>query len=321
MTFMPPLPARAQRLLLDVTTSTLGRSFDTAIASFPASVHLPGSAILPSYPELAPPPALHMLDDVGVKHWGVCYGRPGGDLAAVITHVSLTLELPSENSLVVRRRMVHDIRSGFEPWVRCVREWMDIAFAQDLAGVPGPWPDGTWRLRSWARRQLVQHPPQRCASGELVTRPPARLHDPRVTRSADWSRAVDGTALSVVFALAGRLLHPPTALLLLRDADAQYRAAQYRRAVLDAGTAAELALSRVMPITGRPTLGSRVRAAQKEGRLDCVPDPTTGLVFVRNHAAHLGTPPGAEEALRALEIAAQIVCLAYPPGLDHSEVL
>ncbi len=196
---------------------------------------------------------------------------------------------------------------------------MDIAFAQDLAGVPGPRPDGTSRLRSWARMRLVEHPPQRRASGELVERHPARLHEPRVTRSAGWSRAVDETALTVVFALAGGLRHPPKALLLLRDADAQYRTAQYRRAVLDAGTAAELALSRVMSITGRPTLGRLVRAAQQEGRLNCVPDATTGLVYIQNQAAHSGANPEAEEALRALEIAAKMVRLAYPPGLIHSE--
>ena len=119
---------------------------------------------------------------------------------------------------------------------------------------------------------------------------------------------------------------PPDEWLLIAEARSLINAGDYRRAVIDAGTAAELAmteildqyfastetdirdaiLSRSRTLEGRATLIKELRAAQ------IPPDFTAGLKTPRNRAAHGGELPTRDAAVKAVRIATEIVEQAHP---------
>lgn len=118
---------------------------------------------------------------------------------------------------------------------------------------------------------------------------------------------------------------PPTEWLLIRDGRIAHRHGSTRRAVIDAGTAVELAITELLRVrlhdvnqevfeqllAGHRMLGARTTLLQKLG--GTLPaDTRAKLVEPRNRATHLGTNPAPEESREALLIASQIVESAYP---------
>lgn len=112
---------------------------------------------------------------------------------------------------------------------------------------------------------------------------------------------------------------PPEEYALLADARAAVRRHQYRRAVIDAGTAVELALMRQLEaslgsldnVTRRAlmaehrTLGRLVDVIKRIAALP--PDIRPNLVTLRNKAAHNNMDPGREGAKRAVAIGEDVV--------------
>lgn len=99
---------------------------------------------------------------------------------------------------------------------------------------------------------------------------------------------------------------------LLASARMAGRRDDVRRALIDAGTAAEAALSILMPpaLGNQPTLGGQVSEAQRRG-IALPVDTKVALVQPRNDAIHRGQwSPGSVN--RALEIAEDIIALADP---------
>lgn len=126
--------------------------------------------------------------------------------------------------------------------------------------------------------------------------------------------------------LAGEGRPIPTEYTLLRDARAHVGLAEFRRAVLDAATAAEIALSAVLDrstASAGSAISRAIRDANKDlGRLSRtlrnvfqVPIPETTqsrLADPRNKAIHAGVAPSRADAKAAVEVAAQIVELSNP---------
>lgn len=112
---------------------------------------------------------------------------------------------------------------------------------------------------------------------------------------------------------AGHL--PSDAHMLLKEARAARRRHQYRRAVIDAGSATEITLAdfnrRVthVAISTRipPTLGWYVNQRTIAARAVIPADAKTKLVDIRNNAIHQNQVPTFEETKDALAIAEQIV--------------
>lgn len=117
---------------------------------------------------------------------------------------------------------------------------------------------------------------------------------------------------------------PPLEHALLVDGRWAWDRAQHRRAAVDAGTACELALQRILD-DQLAALSDRARAAiVGEGRtlgrlvetvrklVDLPVDLTPGLVKVRNRAVHRGATIDASEAQRAIELAEDVVWIASP---------
>jgi hypothetical protein len=116
-------------------------------------------------------------------------------------------------------------------------------------------------------------------------------------------------------ALANANQVPPDSRLLLRDAEIDLRRQRYRKAVIDAGAAAELVLSTwnnangvLSPRGQMPTLGNLVRWTSAS----IPPNTRSDLVLVRNAAIHQNVVPPASVALQALGVARAIVDLLEP---------
>ncbi|MFX0575054.1 hypothetical protein [Nocardia nepalensis] len=134
------------------------------------------------------------------------------------------------------------------------------------------------------------------------------------------------------FTLAGAMKTPSLPWLLIRDARSLHHVRQYRRAVIDAGSAAEIAVKELiranLPATLPPKLAEKLTEGQLGPALNTLKDSgyittprdfTTRLVRVRNNVVHMnadGAVSGAQ-SLDAIVVAAELVEAAepLPPGL------
>lgn len=160
--------------------------------------------------------------------------------------------------------------------------------------------------------------------------PPQSLR-PRVIRltavAPDDEKVIhlDSWAAAVRFASEGRM--PKLEHVLLRDARHALKHGAYRRAVIDAGTAVELAVSEesTVRLTGAlgaqaaeailrrfPALGNRLAL----GSILPLPlgsrDLKRELVEPRNRATHQGSTPSRAEARQALQAATEVVDALVP---------
>jgi len=125
-------------------------------------------------------------------------------------------------------------------------------------------------------------------------------------------------------ALARAAEPPPTEWLLIRDGRLAHHQGSRRRAVIDAGTAVELAITELIKarqpnltkdkleklLNKHRMLGPRTALLTKLG--GALPAATAKLVDARNRATHEGANPPAAESSRALLTAAEIVEAAHP---------
>jgi len=190
-----------------------------------------------------------------------------------------------------------DVRNGIEPWFYRVRMWVEAATDQDTD------PDNPLVRRGSGRLSLFKM--EEGGIGELGSwgGMTAMRHNFEPVNLRQLRRIV-------VQANAGQL--PSDAHLLMGDARAALRRQRTRLAVIDAGTAVEMTLAafnqagpNVQPSRGQPTLGFYVGQLQTMAQLPA--DTQTGLVNVRNDAAHRNRQPARADALRALAIGKEIV--------------
>lgn len=113
----------------------------------------------------------------------------------------------------------------------------------------------------------------------------------------------------------------PIAFELLASARMAARRSDFRRAVVDAGTASELALSELLEIdeTKKLTLGGLITEVKKRN-LKIPDDVQTKLVDQRNAAIHRGYISSNKDALRALEIAEQIVSMSVKEMIPFNQL-
>lgn len=198
-----------------------------------------------------------------------------------------------------------------DSWWTLLSMWVGLFTAQDVAEggelrsiQAGP----TW---TWECDQGVRRRPSSNTAWPIRSEPP---------------RLLDGPTLEACMALTVTGRKPPAEWLFIGDARSLMKTGDYRRAVIDAGTAAELAmteildqylattesdtrnalLSRSRTLEGRATLIKELNAGE-------IPtDFTPGLKNPRNRAAHGGEQPTRSVAQKAVEIAEEIVEQAHP---------
>lgn len=132
--------------------------------------------------------------------------------------------------------------------------------------------------------------------------------------------------LATCMRLTGEEVRPPLAWLLLCDARSLMRYGEYRRAVLDAATATELALTEILDkyatATATPAVMAKVKKTKTLGRLNdlarqLVPsvipaDVQARVIDPRNAATHEGQEPTQQIAELAMSTAIELVGAAYP---------
>ncbi|MGY4648396.1 hypothetical protein [Mycobacterium sp. URHB0021] len=139
--------------------------------------------------------------------------------------------------------------------------------------------------------------------------------------------AVSAKELHVCMHLARKCHKPPTEWLLIRDARSLAAEGESRRAVLDAGSAAELALTALLETHLYPA-GDKIRKALferyttlgslKELALKLIPDKVPGqlqedVITPRNRAVHQADEPVTRDtAAKAIAKAAEVVATAHP---------
>jgi hypothetical protein len=302
------------KIPLDVKVSALGCTFRTQIGGRDAEVRLP------ALPEVDAPmgeleqPAFEYVP-LGVSldpwihespAWGKWYLRtPDADGAAAISRVGLVVGVSDDSSMEERRAVATEVYEAIGDWCSLVLNWLEVAYGQRLrllavrprraGAVVSPW---LWTQDGRERALLHNTAGMTCFGSR-------------------GESAIDGPAIQQVLTAAGTGRRPPLAWLLIRDALHQQWSGDPRRAVLDAGTAAELALAailtaRAIHVDGdRDTLGSLVKKAPA-GCVWLPDDVDAALVKVRNNAAHRAVTATVKEASRALEISMDLVEVAHP---------
>lgn len=249
---------------------------------------------------------------------GAIFNADNTPRAVVVKRIRLAVE--DANTDTEKRRAADAIARGVPRWWRLAAAWVEIIHGQDLSRLgpvaPGVHFNGTsfWtQFEGDAERSVVTS----------VGSQPGRYIMPNYAPLSpnDFQYCLD---------LATDGLQPADAWLFIRDARSLKSGYDYRRAVLDAGVAAELAVTTLI----RRYLASRdVDEAEIESELQLRQHRTLGgrcaywvnrcggglpndyrprLIETRNSATHEGfnvTQPQAEEAI---SVASEIVAQAHP---------
>ena len=304
---------------LDVQLSALGSILETRIAGHRVELRLPRpplseNGIGLNGGDLTAPPFEHVRDAERLRAWmgsgqssstwGQCYMRePGGGGAAWVQRCALVVPIAEDLPTDRRNSVADEIFGQVDLWRSVVLDWLHTAHRQLLGSYGTPKMGHAIQPWLWSHdghRRVVHY-----------NNPPLTINV-----SPDNS-AVDASALQTVLYFAEHGTRPPLAWRLTRDAARQRLAGDHRRAVLDAGTAAELALVELLRQHARAvdedrdTLGDLIEKAQGVDVLRVV-DAKTDLLQVRNDAAHSAKVPNAQTTLRALQISAQYVDDAWP---------
>lgn len=313
-----------QPFLADVDLLTARPHYATSLAAedatYPATVHLPRrpetESGLANF--LAPPHDWSSLPPEPDEQWGTHYRHSALGLTGVaIKRLAFTIQAePHQVPPAIRSEwgpdlLALDILHHIDPWWENVKTWLEIATNQRLAQVgheaDDPWNPNT-RTSIWSvdedgtrRKSLI---------GGTILQGSARV------------LAVSAEILQDCLALAATT--PPLAWTLLRDARALHDAGQYRRAVIDAATAAELAATtlidgllkgtepakRAKLIKGHQTLGGKRVLLETLGFK--LPDTfKTDLVDRRNVAVHEGADVSNAQAEAAFREALTVVEIAF----------
>ncbi|WP_433560425.1 hypothetical protein ACQP1O_22245 [Nocardia sp. CA-151230] len=219
----------------------LGLDFASALDGTPVTVHMPGPPITDEALPLTQPTAILGNFELSTMAWG--YRPPSSSAMVVVNRIGFTAAVP--DSQIVGDEM--------NDWALIFLSWLDILTGQHLT--------------------------------PIAFRPPQQAEN----RTCLMTRGSDGTPLhAAVFrpfppiyplnqfdasketiehccALAGTKEQVPLAWMLLRDARALHRVAQTRRAAIECGSAAEMAIKsllkrrKVFPKNPRSTLGGWCR--------------------------------------------------------------
>jgi hypothetical protein len=303
-----------------IASSALGKSFGTVVGGQQITITLPrlgadSQSLIE--PEWAVPPR-EVGDDIPT--WGTIVssrepheGQPRKAITALVQSVRIAAEVPNGED---GTREMKAVVVGLSAWWSALRDWIEVASDQELNLHTRPWGTGGHGLSMWAldddqyRRHAVVAP--QTISVELP-----RPQDPELTSEL----------LQRCMTAAGDERVIPLAWKMLRDARRFRRSGEYRRAVIDAGTAAEVAMTgridgllsgvpaevssallrKYQTLSGRTDLLKRLGGEAPERFQQKLAEP-------RNDAAHEGSEPSYVDTCAALEAAADVVSAALPIG-------
>ncbi|MGF0320943.1 hypothetical protein [Nocardia fluminea] len=223
----------------------------------------------------------------------------------------------SDEALVATCKKIDDALYGW--WTR-VAMWLDTYTELDLLGKRNSRPIVMGKRHS----VYTQH------SDGSVWRP--SWNTSRVMQVGKSLEVPDSTTLGLCLSLAGRNVSPPAEWQYLREAQSWLSAGQTRRAVIDACTAAEIALEDQVrqllhdsPKVVIEQLLTRCSGIAEKARLvaDLGGENASSrriadqLAGVRNSAAHAGDEPEPGKAHQAVALAVEIVDRVRPRETLH----
>jgi hypothetical protein len=216
-----------------------------------------------------------------------------GQREGATTVTRFRVAITSKGDDQAMREPVTNVLRDLEPWWSLAADWIEVLTGQDLTHHPKPITLGV-NPRMWTDGESG---PSFIYSLDTPTRmismPDERVA-PRVLDAATFQRVMD---------VSGAGERPPLEWSLLRDARSSARTGLSRRAVIDACTAVELAITRLIEdrlateneavkaalLDGWRMLGKRTDLLKRLGGADLLPEGLQkGLIEPRNAAAHKG---------------------------------
>ncbi|WP_369023671.1 hypothetical protein [Nocardia cyriacigeorgica] len=300
-----------------------GSTFQSEVAGQKVTVHLP------SLPDSERPCFLGTPTGVALngseREWGSVLSSSGPTVHYVqIDQFVLSADLPEPDAELLEAS--ESIVAEMDSWWDIVKGWLEVLTGQHLTPV-GHRPV----------QYLGNHIPVWKVLPDGSLSKPLRIAGSTSVTSLPGTKVPLATddVLKQCFAFASANTAPEISWLLIRDARSLHEVGQYRRAVIDAGGAAEMAvkalldgqlLATVPPgivdyLTQRDlTLGTAAHLLTKTGFTGLPANFSANLVAVRNRATHLHrrtapAPVTEHESWTAISLAAAVVELASPlPG-------
>lgn len=315
---------------LVVAAKCLGQTYNTVIGEQPLAV------TLPSLPEMtdAKDTLSHLVaperhyeypsrpHDTKPIDWGyVTYAKGGEPQSALINELHYTFEVTGTDEAV--SEACAGIESDLATWWERMSMWLDTYTQLDLLrhGHRGVLRLGQ-RFLAYTRHDDGTERPVSWMSTTIVS-PPRMIEVP------------DSAILARCFDRAGAGAVLPTEWQYLRGARSWLNAGQTRRAVIDACTAAEIALANqvhhllsatdevvirelLMRCNGIADVAKLARAIGGKEATASRKQVEEQLASVRNRAVHAGYEPEHEEASQALKAATDVVERVLPRESLHN---
>lgn len=248
-------------------------------------------------------------DDKPTSPWGWPTEWDGTTQEAAFAVAQVVVTFQSTDGAVSADAVGRVVR-GFQSWFLALKDWIEVLTHQDLDAV-APRRRVEVEGHNWAAWQ-----------GHETLKVPWRL-----LVDFDYGEPLSLERWQRVLRLAGEGSEPPTEHLLLRDARAAHVRAQYRRAVVDAATALEIALYGLLlgaqASAPGPLADELIRSARKWtlGTLRATVERVYGLpssitedlVTLRNDVVHKSARrPTEPESAAMLAAATDAVGIANP---------
>lgn len=276
-------------------SEVLGLDFDSALDGTPVTVHMPGLPVTAEALPLTQPTAILGKFELPQLAWGF---RPQSSSTMVVSRIGFTATVPD----------FEIVGDEMNDWALIFLSWLDVLTGQHLTPI-------TFRPPQQANNRTCLM--TRASDGTLLHTPVFRPFPPTYPlNELDASKEM----IEHCCALAGTKEQVPLAWMLLRDARALHRVTQTRRAAIECGSAAEMAIKSLLDRRNfvvpqkRPTLGI-LSGHLKDDGYPLHADFETSFLDVRNRVVHMkqGWESVTEaESLRMLEIAAELVEDAFP---------
>ncbi|MEV7908640.1 hypothetical protein, partial [Streptomyces anulatus] len=277
-------------------------------------------------PRLVTPPLIRDGKSIGWSDgrgpstvWGTAFGdQLDGTGTVFVSMLAIRFSLPDTRPESVQQA-ANELFESVGPWSRRLEDWISVVLDRNPSEpTPMTWPfeERTHRTVDGLTLDYVD-PTGR--SSTLLASAQATLHRFEVVSQlgeSAWSNILDHVNAGT---------DAPNERILLRDSRVELRQDHHRRAVLDAATATEISLTRMLDekLGELPqAVGEIIRqSARQIGPLTStlrtlgVELPTSlkkDLAEVRNKVIHAGYHPSVGETRRAVELAAETVELSRP---------
>ncbi|MDR1426796.1 MAG: hypothetical protein LBJ08_03440 [Bifidobacteriaceae bacterium] len=308
-----------------VNRSALGRSFCTKLEDRPLVVTLP-RAVQDSAKRdgwvIAEPEWYRLPDNAVGGEWGHAMSwRTGEPESAMVLRLRLAFASESD-----AQELASDLEHGhgcrLQPWWEHVHEW--------ITATGNHW----W---STARQPYRSHVGEIWIDRDEQARHVSLNHYQEINvmmhqQPGDPEPGLSGAHFETILGLVASGQAPPLELALLRQAEWSAALGDNREAVIVAGTAAEIALTKLIRSSVEAVaqsiadalldkyrmLGNLIDLANRLG-VELPNGATASLAKPRNDAVHSGTHPSDKEMYSAISITRKIVSLSSPLselGLD-----